>query len=188
MASSVLSQFNPQYLNKKSQDRRYISTISARVHAGSIKMFGVILSVNSQQFSSLIRLQFLQSQITCVDTFVTDLWFILLHLWSYFSSNIRQKNKNLSRTRMWFRSSLDNGTWKHRVETCRRLNIFRFFCPVSSVVALLCRSVHYFLSTTGENTWNIYFIYLRMQTVKFKMCRRHKGKCRREHLLLFLKS
>lgn len=56
-------------------------------------MFGVILSVNSQQFSSLIRLQFLQSQITCVDTFVTDLWFILLHLWSYFSSNIRQKTK-----------------------------------------------------------------------------------------------
>lgn len=157
-------------------------------------MLGVILSVNSQQFSCLIRLQFLQSQITCVDTFVTlyhpqiSIWFILLHLWSYFSSNIRQKTKICLARDMWFRSSLDNGTWKHRVETCRRLNIFEFFCPVSSVVALLCRSVHYFLSTTGENTWNIYFIYLRMQTVKLKMFRRHKGKCRREQLLLFLKS
>lgn len=89
---------------------------------------------------------------------------------------------------MWFRSSFDNGTWKHRVETCRRLNIFGFFLanffsrsspvPISSL----------FLINYRRKYLKYLFHLFENAEVKFKVCRRRKGKCRREHLLLFVKS
>ena len=152
------------YLNKKSQDRRYIYTISARVHVGSIKMWRVNLFAK-QSTIQLFNPIAITSIANCLCWYVRDLilstgqhmiyliLFVVIFLIEY-----QANNKNLHKT-CAFEARLTMALRSTGSKPVEDWTFSGFFWPISSVAALLRRSVHYFLSTTGENTWNLFHLF-----------------------------
>ena len=152
------------YLNKKSQDRRYIYTISARVHVGSIKMWRVNLFAK-QSTIQLFNPIAITSIANCLCGYVRDLILStgqhMIYLISFvviFLIEYQANNKNLHKT-CAFEARLTMALRSTGSKPVEDWTFSGFFWPISSVAALLRRSVHYFLSTTGENTWNLFHLF-----------------------------